>query len=434
MWILPTFQAANQPLVLAFMALILLASFLAFYVVGFGVLRVCVSESWLRPFVLAAGWVGFEFLRTHLFSGFPWALLAHSQAAALPLIQVSSLTGAWGVSFVLVLVQAWVIRIGVVRRSSHCCDLFVPILLVVVVFFGIARLKNKPNDAGRSFSVALLQGNIDQYQKWDQQYEEAIYDRYAGLVREPAAKTADVIIWPESAIPAWIPNDRGALSWLSELVRQSSATHIVGAVSRNIEPQAEFNSAFLFNPQGVIEAQYNKQHLVPFGEVAPLRFLLGWIPYLGQLGTFNAGNKATVFNIHGKQWAPLICYEIIFPQLVRRSVRQGADVVVNLTNDGWYLSTGAPEQHFVTSIFRAIEVSRPVVRVANTGISAVIDPTGQIQLKTPLMKTEVFVQPVNVADSAQTTFYLKWGDWFAWFCLMVTVVPIFIRLRNRFQA
>ena len=158
------------------------------------------------------------------------------------------------------------------------------------------------------------------------------------------------------------------------------------------------------NPQGEIAGVYDKQHLVPFGEFIPFGgFLKRWIPYLGQLGTFNSGKGPVVFDVNGVKVAPNICYEAIFSSLIQRSVHSGADVIVNITNDGWFLDTAAPEQHFVANRFRAVETGRPVVRAANTGISAVIDSAGKTVFQSPLLVSGAYV--VEVPRSRESTFF-----------------------------
>jgi apolipoprotein N-acyltransferase len=243
--------------------------------------------------------------------------------------------------------------------------------------------------------VAMLQANIDQYQKWDEAYEAGIRARYEELSAQASASKPDLIIWPESAVPGWFPNQPFYVEWVRTVTRASNTSHLIGAVSsRN---KSEYNAAFFIDSAGNAVGEYDKQRLVPFGEYTPFGgFLKRWIPYLGQLGTFDRGHGPVLFSVAGANVAPNICYEAFFPELIHRAAAQGADVLVNVTNDGWFLDTGAPEQHYVANIFRAVETGRSVVRAANTGISAAIDATGRQIVRSPLLVSGVYAAQVPV--------------------------------------
>jgi apolipoprotein N-acyltransferase len=271
--------------------------------------------------------------------------------------------------------------------ASHAGPL---IIVMLAMIWGTYRLKRHPVIPEHGLRVAILQGNIDQYQKWDAAHESFIKTRYGELVLEAAKQNPDVIIWPESAVPGWIPNDQAVMEWLVGLIQQSRCYHVVGAVSRR--GNREYNSAFFFSPKGDILDVYDKQHLVPFGEYIPFgNIFKRWIPYLGELGTFDAGVQSKLFVLPSSKLAPNICYEAVFPGLVRKGVKSGADVIVNLTNDGWYLKTGAPAQHYAVNVYRALENKVPVVRAANTGISAIIDAYGRPISKSQLMEKDCLV-------------------------------------------
>lgn len=390
-WFWGTFKAAGMNPLLTLSCWVALCAVLALY---FAVFKLCadkIKPSLVRPFLLAAIWVGLEIVRSHALTGFPWALLAHTQAYHPSLIQISAITGALGVSFLIVLINGAVESL--IQRHHKWGWIGPALCLCLCLGYGLKRL-NTNDIHGRPLKVALLQGNIDQYQKWDEQYEYLIREVYADLAQKAAVEKPDIIVWPESAIPAWYPNESFYLVWVSTLVKQTDTYHLIGAVTS--ENGNEFNSAFVLSPDGVINDHYNKRHLVPFGEYIPFgNFLKKWIVYLGQLGVFDAGQKEAVLNINSYKCALSICYEAIFPELIRHSAQQ-SDVIVNITNDGWFLDTAAPEQHYVTNIFRAIENDRPVIRAANTGISALIDSRGREILRTPLMKRDVFIGTIYI--------------------------------------
>jgi len=238
-----------------------------------------------------------------------------------------------------------------------------------------------------------------------------IKNTYERLALEAAGQGAELIIWPESAIPGWFPNEKKYNDWIKNLVVKSKADHIIGSVT--MKKGKDYNAAFLINSEGEIKGEYHKQHLVPFGEYVPFAGILGkLVPYLGQLGAFQPGQGFVNFSISSTSFSPNICYEAVFPSLVRKSVQAGADVIVNLTNDGWYLNTSAPEQHYGANVFRAVELGRPVVRAANTGISAVIDPWGRELIRSPLLKRGVYMATLPIPNPSLSTPYLKRGAWF----------------------
>jgi apolipoprotein N-acyltransferase len=274
------------------------------------------------------------------------------------------------------------------------------------------------------FTISILQGNIDQYQKWDDAYVADIEHRYESLAMGAAKSKPDLIVWPESAAPGWIPNEPKIAQWLAGVIKKTHVPNIVGAVTR-IEGK-DFNAALLFDANGHIQNVYAKQHLVPFGEYIPFgRILARWIPYLGQLGTFNAGSGAVIFTVGALRAAPNICYEAIFAPLVMRDVSAGANAIINITNDGWFLDTPAPEQHYVANIFRAVENGVPVIRAANTGISAVIDSYGREVLRSPLLATGVYTTTISLGLPPRT-LYARVGHYFPQLCWIVVALGFLI--------
>jgi apolipoprotein N-acyltransferase len=436
----------------------------------------------LRPWVGGALWVCLEHIRSVILTGFPWALLSHTQVHNLPIIQIASITGAPGISFIIVAVNLaladficppraeqantnvpphvsqWGGEEGLPSYPPRCetrggnslswygatspTRPAVVLLVIGICFlFGFWRIKSHANTPNTpTLNVALLQGNIDQYKKWDATYELDIRNQYAKLARQAAQTHPDVIIWPESAVPGWFPNDPFYAQWVKEVVQKTKTFNIVGACTT--KGDKAFNSAFLIGPDGEIKAEYAKMKLVPFGEYIPFGGVFKrWIPYLGELGTFEAGQEGVAMPIQRHSRMPLagihgspikafgddeekiytnICYEAIFDGIIRSHVNNGADLLVNLTNDGWFLNTGAPEQHFNANILRAVENARPVVRAANTGISGAIDPMGRVLLRTPLMESGAFAAQVPLAGNEKTCF-TRFGNWFTWACWLILV-------------
>lgn len=419
-WLWATFKAANIGFITTLGCWLMLAAIVGLYLAAFNGICSLYSNHWSQPIVAGAVWVCLDHVRSVALTGFPWALLAHTQASNKPFLQLAAITGASGLTFVLVAFNAALAGVRVGQRSwTPFAVVFAPV--VCVHLWGSYRLDNKAKVPHLvSFRVAILQGNIDQYQKWDDLYETQIRERYGGLVGEALTHKPDLIVWPETAVPGWFPNEKFLLDWVKEVVTRSSVPHFVGAVTSRLKK--DYNALFHITPDGAIRGEYDKQHMVPFGEYIPFGgFMRRWVPYLGELGEFHAGEGPKIFTIELPltspaavkiNFTPNICYEAIFPELIRQGVNRGAHVIVNVTNDGWFLTTGAPEQHYVTNIFRAVENGRPVIRAANTGISAAIDARGREIARSPLMEPGVIVADLQIDQELRRTFYGRFGPWF----------------------
>ncbi len=292
-------------------------------------------------------------------------------------------------------------------------------VILAICSWGLFRLHHPlSRSSAPSLKVCLLQGNIDQYKKWDKTYVAEIQENYEQLVAEAARSKPDLIIWPETSVPGYLLQEPPLRTWLEKVVRQSRTNHLIGAPA--LHGESAYNSAFSINHEGNLEDEYAKHHLVPFGEVVPWVNILGrWIRVLNDLGGFTAGQGPSVLMAGGYPIGVNICYEAIFPNLVRESVKQGAQLLANLTNDGWYMRTAAPNQHLIPNVFRAIENDRWVMRADNTGVSALIDPSGRIQAASAIFETTI-VQG-TVEPRTHLTFYTRHGDWFAWLCCLLTL-------------
>jgi apolipoprotein N-acyltransferase len=304
------------------------------------------------------------------------------------------------------------------------------LLILALYGWGVMRVRHAADAVDHTLRVAVLQGNIDQYQKWDDRYEAGVRSSYESLLAEAILAKPDLVVWPESAVPGWIPNDRQYVEWLNRLAVRARAPQIVGAIS-SVKGR-DLNSAFLVNPRGELIDAYSKEKLVPFGEYVPFGgFLKRWIPYLGQVGVFYPGLGNHLFDVNGARVAVNICYEAIFADLVRRDAAPGADLIVNITNDGWFLKTAGPEQHFLVNVFRAVENGRSVVRAANTGVSAVIDPFDQVLARTPLLEPELLIEEVPISRPDFRPLYARAGGWFLGFCwLLIAASLYFLRARG----
>ena len=419
-WILVTFQAAHLSIFLGALCLLLLAGYLGFYwgVWAWFLSRAHSGAPLQFSLMGAAAWVALEYLRTYLFSGFPWTLLADSQVNVLPLIQIASITGVYGVSFLIV----W---FNLAVAAFRPKPLFLSMMAVVLTcLFGYSRLKSHAEESGtQAIRVALLQGSIDQYKKWDKSYIDEIEKTYESLVTQASRSKPDMIIWPETSVPGYLLQEAPLREWLLNMVRKSGVNHLVGVPV--IHNEMAYNSAFSISHEGILEGEYAKHHLVPFGEVVPWsRFLGRFVRVLNDLGGFAAGTESPVLRVAGVPVGVNICYEAIFPNLVRQSVRQGSQVIANLTNDGWYMKTAAPYQHWAPNVFRAVENGRWLIRADNTGISGIIDPSGRIQAASSIFQPAVIEGTIHARTGL--TFYSRLGDIFAWICIFFCTV-IFIR-------
>ena len=419
-WIYPTCRWGGVHPAVALLAVGGLAAHWAFFwaLFGGGVKVFSVRPRWEQPFWAAAIWTVCEWLRGNLFSGFPWLTLSCSQWQVPKHLPIAEIGGAYAVSFMIILFNgcAAVAVQGFFSRSRRWA--FVPSLVALGgIVAGSVFLWRRPLPAaGAPVDMALIQGNIDQYKKWDAAYEEEIVQSYSGLTREAGRPHPLLTVWPETAVPGWVPNEQRQTAWVQSLARENRTFLLAGAVSR--QDNRDYNAAFLFSPGGEIIGHYEKNHLVPFGEYVPLRGLLApFVSVLNDLGSFDSGREARVLSVPGARLGVNICFEGLFPKIVRQFTQNGAEILINITNDGWYRATAAPEQHFAASVLRAVENRRWVVRAANTGYSGFISPRGEVIGRTPLLEPAVLLgRPEPLAIR---TFYSKFGDLFVYLCAVM---------------
>ena len=407
----------HMVLPLALFAWVGLAVILAGYpaLFGWAVARV----RGVGPAVWALGvssiWVAVELLRAHLLTGFPWVLLGYSQGSSPELIQVARVTGIYGVSFLVVLANAAVAAAAspgpaAWRRAA-------PLAVAAVLFggalvYGRSVLRGPPPP--RQVAVGIVQGNIDQGVKWSPAVREATVAKYRRLTLGVAPERPALVVWPEAAMPFLMRTDPRLGPQVLAVAREAHTPLLVGSPDQ-VGPATFTNSAFLVAETGDIEAKYDKRHLVPFGEYVPLRSIFFFLDQLVVgIGDFVPGKSETVFHGPFGRFSVLICYEAIFPDEVRRDVRDGAGFLVNITNDAWFGRTSAPYQHLAMAAFRAVENNVYLVRAANTGISAIIEPSGRIAESTGLYTDAAFVGRIRLGGGR--TFYTRHGDVFAWIC------------------
>jgi apolipoprotein N-acyltransferase len=420
--------------------LALLAACLALFFAYFTAL-VCrlrpqpLSTLFLAPII----WVALEYLRSFFLSGFPWELLGYSQYKELHLVQISDILGVYGVSFLIVLANTAVFflllniakfdwnGVRITRRFAAAALTLCVSLNGLNWFYGAHRLMqvDKLGADAPSIRAAIVQGNIEQAFKWDPAFQEATIDKYLRLSQSVVERQPELVVWPETALPFYFRYDVPLTEKVQEGVRRLGAYFLVGSPSFERGPRRidYYNSAYLIDPQGNVLGKYDKTHLVPFGEYVPLK---RWLPFLGklveQVGDFSRGDIGETIDWPYGKLGVLICYEGIFPDIAQTMVRNGANLLVNITNDAWYGRSSAPYQHFSMTVFRAIENRRALIRSANTGISGFVDPVGRILGKTALFSDAAEVRQVPLMS--KLSLYSRFGDAFAAACLAVTGILI----------
>lgn len=400
-------------MVLLCLAFALLPALFAWLVAGF------LGAYGLRGLLLApVAWVATEVVRAYTFFRFPWCLLGYSQQENLPFIQIASVTAVYGVSFVLVATSALLAYAAHATHegSRRRALVAIPALLGAVFLHGIAALY-RPVPVTGTMRIGLVQASIAQDEKWDPQSAPANFAKHVGLTYQAAAKGARLVVWPESAVPYRYDDNVGVATALRQLTRERGVHLLFGNDDRRRDSGGDrvYVGAKLVDPAGELRLRYHKIRLVPFGEYVPLGPLLtlgGRVTakLVQQVADFTPGTEAVTAEVDGHRLGAFICYEAIFPDLVRRFSANEAELLVNITNDGWYGRTSAPHQHLAMAAFRAVENGKYLVRAANTGISAVVDPRGRVLERTPLFEPGTIVRDVPFV--AEKTFYARFGDVF----------------------
>jgi apolipoprotein N-acyltransferase len=410
---------------------VLVAALLVAYLALFpGLFSLCLG--WLggrigrRAILLApAVWVTTELGRTYFWSGFPWVLLGYSQTTVLPVAQLASVVGVFGMSALVATVSAAIAYFVIARSAGSIAALAgVGATVLAIVLWGNHRLANDVLvDQGRSVRVALIQGNIPQDQKWDVAQAGNILNTYLSMTRDAARQGAQIVIWPESSTPFPFLDDRIGGDRIRALVRETGIELLLGSDQIDHSNQSYYNAAFLVRRDGEVAGVYQKMHLVPFGEFVPLQQLLFFVgPLVEAAGAFTPGAQMVVLPTAYGPLSTAICYEIVFPALVRESVAKGSQLLTTITNDAWYGHSSAPYQHFLQASMRAIEQGRYLARAANTGISGIVDPYGRVIQRSAIFERVVIVDDVRTLQS--TTIYGRIGDLFAYICAALTLAAL----------
>jgi len=419
------------PALITVPALLLLAGYMALYVGGVALLarRLLLLGTPLAALLaVPALWVGGDWLRSWLFTGFPWMDIGYAPASAPQLVQLADLFGHGGISFCIVLVNTFITLALVHRHALR--RLTAPALVLVAVlslasYYSARRwqtvMAGITDPAAGSMVVGIVQGNIDQSEKWSPDNQQRTVNTYLDFSRSLFGPIRpELIVWPETALPFY-PQTYHDPGVLAGLVAQYDTGLLTGAPWFEVVESSKreiryYNSAQLLAPGIGFTASYYKSHLVPFGEYVPLRKVLFFLePLVEAVGDFSFGRVEEPLVWRSGRIGVLICFESIFPDIARKWSRNGANLLVNLTNDAWYGKSSAPYHSMAMTVLRAVETRRSVVRAANTGISGFIDPLGRVHEPSPLFTEWAATREVSLM--AEETLFVRWGYLFAPFCL-----------------
>jgi apolipoprotein N-acyltransferase len=431
-----TFGGLSTPMA-AFAAAILVA-YLSLFPAAFAVIQARLASAFgpAAVFIAPATWIATEMGRTYILDGFPWELLGYSQAGVLPIAQLASVVGVYGLSGFVTLVSSAAAFAALDRshRRVRAC-VAVGVLVFAVAVWGGFRIRNGSLlTSGTGIRVAVLQGNVPVEEKWDPKLRDAIMDRYIGMTREAIGRGAQFILWPESATPQPYELTPAVSEPIRRLAREAHVTFLIGSdqvlpiqPSPTGKPEARsYNAAYLIRPDGAIAAIYRKIHLVPFGEYVPFGRILSFvgpiISAVGEMNPFYPGTDAVVLPVAGHSASTAICYEVIYSSLIRQFVLNGSELLTTITNDAWYGWSSAAYQHWQQASLRSIEEGRYLARAANTGISGFVDPYGRVLQRSEMFQSAVMAEDVRFIK--ERTIYSRIGDVAGWLSVAFTLAAL----------
>jgi apolipoprotein N-acyltransferase len=417
--------------------LLLFALYLGLYLGLFGLLFGTIRRNWSLTAALISSpilWVAIEFARDRV-TGFPWDLLGYTQIDNLTLVRIAPWTGVFGLSLVIAAVNMlWAMPIAKLRRNATWLLLSLSgVLTATAIWLQFKGPSPLPADA--TATAVLVQENLSVGIGAPQESKEAMLASFATLSEHPdfpsqtVSGTPNLVVWPESPA-AFLDSDQAYRDFMEQLARRSSAPILADDLSlagRNSDGNYNlYNSTSFFKEDGSYGGRYDKIHLVPFGEYVPYKPLFFFAGHLLDGLPFIPGTQRVLFDDHGRKYGAFICYESIFGDEIRQFVGRGAQVLVNLSDDGWYGDTSAPWEHLDMVRMRAIENNRWVLRSTNTGVTASIDPHGRIVDQMPRHVLGALLAKFNFIDDI--TFYTRHGDWIAWICAVLTSLLVAISL------
>jgi apolipoprotein N-acyltransferase len=368
---------------------------------------------------IAALWTGIE--RTHAPAGFAWLALGNAGInMALPL-RFAPFVGVYGLSFFFAALGT-AVTLVVLRRPRRD-------LLWLLILSPVLVLPSIPEPQAATESAVVVQPNLSEDQDWTPVTAELMHEHLINVsLRAAKAATTRLVIWPEAPGPFYYDRDTRFHLQADQLAREGRTYFLFGTVAQT-PGGAPLNSAVMLRPDGGVVGRYDKMHLVPFGEFVPRVF--DFVNRITQeAGDFVPGQRRVLFNVAGRRVGTFICYESAFPDEVRKFAKDGAEVLVNISNDGYFGHTAAREQHLLLVRMRAVENRRWIVRATNDGITAAIDPGGRVIQRLDPYREEVSRMGYGYVDGQ--TFYTRTGDWFAWTCLAVSIVLLGVSQRPHY--
>ncbi len=389
-------------------------------------------------FLLASGWVTVELLRGVVFSGWGWNTLGHALHAQWALIQVVEFTGVPGLSFLiaftnvilLVTICRFIIETKVKRMRPHYDFTITMAAILGVIGYGVRAVQERPEAV--PVRVAAVQPNIPREQKFNDEFAQITFEQFNRLSQIGLRSSPDLLIWPESSMPQPMLPNQQSYKFVMDFAAAAKVDLLLGAIDE--DEKAAYNAALLVSEEGERTQLYRKMHLVPFGEYIPGRHLIpGLALIVGDQvpSDFGSGVEHTVFatSRDDVRVAPLICFEDTIGELTRQFVLGGANLLANVTNDGWFLRSAGSQQHLANAVFRCVETRLPMVRAANTGVTCFINPYGRITQMllddTGSQFTEgVLTGDVSVPRVYQPTFYVQHGELFAQVCTAITAATL----------
>ena len=430
--VLRTFGGLAAPL--ALLGMVLLALYLALFpaVSALVTARLIQQAGLLGLWLSPAAWVGTEFLRGYLFGGFPWVPLGNSQVTVLPVAQLASVVGVYGLSALVALVSAALAQTLVTQGRLRAMPAIGAVVFVLAVgAWGASRIADgQLTREGTPLRIGLVQGNVAQEDKWRPEAARQIFTTHLAMTRDLVRRGAEYVVWPESSTPFMFEEDEAGGQAVRALARELGVPILLGSEQLvRAEQTRLYNAAFLLTPDGETAAVYHKIHLVPFGEYVPFKQWLYFVsPLVERLVEFSPGDAVVLLPVGSSLTSTAICYEVVFPSLIRRSVLAGSQLLTTITNDAWYGDSSAPYQHFAMASMRAIEQGRYLARAANTGISGVVDPYGRV-----VEDAGVFVQAGLVSEVrllTDRTVYSVLGDAVAYGSLALIVAGLVVMRRR----
>ena len=431
-WLIPMLQFNTGSYIQAFAAACALWAYLGLYWAIWSsfvnISKKYFASPWAVSVFAACCWVVLEYTRTYFLTGFPWMLAGYSQYKFTEIIQIAEFGGVYAVSF-LIIICNMLFYFWITNAKGNKYLFAALALIAAAVVFGAHRFEKFKFFGDEAFTVVVVQPNVDQYKKWDQNYKDDILFDLERYALEAAEIKPDFIVWPETALPDFLPWDRQTYQTAKRITKTAGGFSIMGAPYTDGTGRY-FNAVFAFPGDGEgYTGIHVKNHLVPFGEYVPFQEILSKLfGVLNQLGNFVRGKDARVFTNNIIYAGATLCSENFFPDISRRFSLNGARVLTNHTNDAWFFDTAAPYQHFMMNVFRAVENRKAMIVSANSGVSGIIEASGRIAVSTKIMKEALISGEFLQND--YLSFYTLHSDLFVKMCallllfMMITILII----------